>query len=144
MNATNIRDEFLRDFKHEFKQKLVTMLKKAQQYGEIPSQKDLKSAVKKVYMSTAMREHVDEEGMRDEVIDVAVNWLRPIVGQMKTANARSSKSLIKEKFLKRSFLRGHTKRVNRSPPRATVARGITLSKNTMGMGALSRALNDLF
>jgi hypothetical protein len=150
-NATNVRDQFLRDFKQEFKENLVSMLKRARMYGrDLPSsEKELRTEVKKVYMSTDMHEHVDAEEMRDEVIAVAVESLKPIIAKLKAAEERRANeppqnSRIKRKFLKGSFLSGYTHRANRITPRKTIARGLTLSKNTMSMGALSRALNDLF
>jgi hypothetical protein len=150
-NATNLRDQFLRDFKQDFKGNLVSMLKRARMYGrDLPSnEKELRKEVKKVYMSTDMHEHADAEEKRDEVISVAVKWLKPVIAKLKAAEERRANeppqnSRIKRKFLEGSFLRGYTQRATRVAPRKTVARGLTLSKNTMDMGALSRALNDLF
>jgi signal transduction histidine kinase len=153
-NAANLRNAFLRDFKKDFQAGLVMMLKKKR--GDLLDLKrNLAAEVKKVYTSTDMHEHVDEEDKRAEVIEAAVEWLTPIVNRMIAAeNARPTyaprSSNIKRKFMKRSFLAGLTHRM-RSPSKVSATRSKrvpTLSlaalSAALNMGSLSRALNDIF
>lgn len=155
--ASNLRDSFLRTFKKDFKANLKTLLKKHMGYGKdlLDLKRNLRREVTKVYAQTDMHSIVTEEGLKQAVISIGKDWLEPIVdkyikhentsarmGSIKRKFLMSAPiGSIKHKFLKRSFLASVTRK--HSPPK-TATKTRTASKNTMNMGALSRALNDIF